>query len=147
MNPQPEAITINTFTIIFVLLIIYFALNKKYSYQINDKIELGYIYDSDDHSNHLTQYANICISKPTMHKPIVNKTKKATKINTIKPAQAVTPSKKVNKRGYNALQQDCYDALRSLGMKAKEAEFVVNHTFNNHNLTTIQDFLKIALIR
>jgi hypothetical protein len=69
------------------------------------------------------------------------------------PARQVTPKKtKVkpepvrNHNGYTELQQDCFDALKSLGIKAvKERKFIISSTFNNHNPDTIQDFLKLAL--
>lgn len=51
-----------------------------------------------------------------------------------------------NRHGYTKLQQDCFDALKSLGVKTiKERKFIVNKAFNEHNPKTIQDFLKVAL--
>jgi hypothetical protein len=51
-----------------------------------------------------------------------------------------------NYNGYTALQQDCFDALKSLGVKTKqERMFIVNTTFNKYNPKSIQEFLYIAL--
>lgn len=53
-----------------------------------------------------------------------------------------------NSNGYTALQQDCFDALKSLGIKSKnERKFIVNKTFNKYNPKTVQEFLQLALIR
>jgi len=76
-------------------------------------------------------------------------TKKTYAKKTIIPlAEAVPPVtvKPRNSNGYTQLQQDCFDALKSLGVKtAKERKFIVNNTFNQHNPQTIQEFLKVAL--
>ena len=63
-----------------------------------------------------------------------------------KQEKKLPPSEPRNARGYTQLQQDCFDALKSLGIKAvREREFIISQTFNTHSPTTIQDFLKLAL--
>ena len=53
-----------------------------------------------------------------------------------------------NADGSTQLQQDCFDALKSLGVKTKkERTFIVHNTFNKHTPTTIQEFLQLALMR
>jgi hypothetical protein len=66
--------------------------------------------------------------------------------NTKKPE----PKKHKAKRddgGYTDLQKDCFDALKSLGIKNQnERKFLVNHIFNKHNPATVQDFIKLAFV-
>lgn len=53
-----------------------------------------------------------------------------------------------NHNGYTALQQDCFDALESLGVRTKkERMFIVNTTFNKFNPKSIQEFLTLALTK
>ena len=66
------------------------------------------------------------------------------------PARPATQPQKVqrNHNGYTELQQDCFDALKSLGIKAvRERQFIISNTFNKHDVKTVQDFLKVALHR
>ena len=63
---------------------------------------------------------------------------------TVQPAPE--PEVKRNKNGYTELQQDCYDVLKSLGIKTKkERKYIVSETFNKHNPSSVQEFLKLAL--
>ena len=63
---------------------------------------------------------------------------------TVQPAPE--PEVKRNKNGYTELQQDCYDLLKSLGIKTKrERKYIVSETFNKHNPSSVQEFLKLAL--
>tara|TARA_B100000902_G_C27321949_1_gene925318 strand:- start:5823 stop:6287 length:465 start_codon:yes stop_codon:yes gene_type:complete len=58
------------------------------------------------------------------------------------------PEQNRNHNGYTDLQQDCFDALKALGIKAvRERKFIISNTFNKHNPTTVQDFLQVALHR
>ena len=51
-----------------------------------------------------------------------------------------------NHNGYTELQQDCFDSLKTLGIKGvRERKFIVSETFNKHSPTTVQEFLKYAL--
>ncbi len=80
-------------------------------------------------------------TKPKKPKAKKNKQKKEKK-----KKKKLPPSEPRNARGYTQLQQDCFDALKSLGIKAvREREFIISKTFNAHNPTTIQDFLNLAL--
>jgi len=79
-------------------------------------------------------------------KPKKPKAKKKKQKKQKKQEKKLPPSEPRNARGYTQLQQDCFDALKSLGIKAvREREFIISQTFNAHNPTTIQDFLKLAL--
>ena len=84
-----------------------------------------------------TQAASAARPKQKRNKPIVHP-------ETISPSVV----EKRNESGYTQLQQDCFDALKSLGFKTvKERKFIVNNTFNQHNPCTVQEFLKIAMSR
>lgn len=78
------------------------------------------------------------------------KKKTQPKRNAARPAaQPVQPQKvQRNHNGYTELQQDCFDALKSLGIKAvRERQFIISNTFNKHDIKTVQDFLQVALHR
>ena len=88
------------------------------------------------------------VQKPTKKdtKPKKSKAKKKKPKKKKKQEKKLPPLEPRNARGYTQLQQDCFDALKSLGIKAvREREFIISQTFNAHNPTTIQDFLKLAL--
>ena len=70
--------------------------------------------------------------------------------NAARPATQQAQQQKVqrNHNGYTDLQQDCFDSLKSLGIKAvRERQFIISNTFNKHDIKTVQDFLKVALHR
>ena len=47
---------------------------------------------------------------------------------------------------HDQFQQDCIDALKSLGIKSKkERQYLFNTIMNKHNTQTIQEFLRYAL--
>jgi hypothetical protein len=72
-------------------------------------------------------------------KPIV-----ATVQATVQPEPE--PEVKRNHNGYTELQQDCFDSLKTLGIKGvRERKFIVSDTFNKHDPTSVQEFLKLAL--
>lgn len=77
-----------------------------------------------------------------------SRSKYKTKSGQLPLQESLVPIEPRNRNGYTQLQQDCFDALKSLGVKTvKERKFIVNNTFNQHNPSTIQDFLKVALNR
>ena len=129
MNPQPEYIEVLTFTFGFILLVLYFYADPKNHYKFSDKFTIAEI------------------EQPAS--PQVNCTATVSPSKSKKPKQQ-KQSKPVNhnSKGYTQLQQDCFDALASLGIKTKrERTFIVNETFNRHDPKTIQEFLKLALNR
>ena len=79
-------------------------------------------------------------------KPI---SKKKSNINASrKPSKQSKPAQPRNHNGYTGLQQDCFDALKSLGIKSvRERKYIVSTVFNENNPSTVQDFLKVALSR
>ncbi len=73
----------------------------------------------------------------------VTATVKATIQPEPKPSE---PEVQRNHNGYTDLQQDCFDALKALGIaRIRERKFIVSETFNKHNPSTVQEFLKFAL--
>lgn len=72
----------------------------------------------------------------------------------VQPAQCVANVKlktekvqtKKPKPEYTQLHQDCFDALKAVGVRtAKERKYLVNTVFNNHSPNTVQEFLQLAL--
>lgn len=66
---------------------------------------------------------------------------------TVKPAEPEQePEVKRNHNGYTPFQQDCFESLKALGINGvRERKFIISETFNNHDPTTVQEFLKFAL--
>jgi Holliday junction resolvasome RuvABC DNA-binding subunit len=149
MNQQPFEGLTQFLASLFILYTLYNFV--KYSQNPNAKgfsdiYELGYVYDKNLTN---TIAINATVDLPKIKK--VKQQKQAMKPEVIKPIHEKKENttkviKKKTTKHYNQLQQDCYDALIALGMKKKEATFVVNSTFNKTNVSTVQDFLQIALI-
>lgn len=99
-----------------------------------DKIDIFTISNDKENFTQTQPSANVSVSiKPKTQKPI---------------QKNVVSKPKRNANGYTQLQQDCFDALKSLGVRThKERTFIVNSTFNKYNPKTIQEFLKLALMR
>ena len=66
---------------------------------------------------------------------------------TVARVKVTSPSPKSKvKQEYNQLHQDCFDALKAVGVRtAKERKYLVNSIFNNHSPSTVQEFLQLAL--
>jgi hypothetical protein len=153
MNPQPHETTCLMMTIIFVIGIIASAIksyNQTDGIILNDNFELGTINNNKQNFQATITYkpktskqqyapqpsAAIKPAKKPIQKPVVK--------NKLKNEQ---PQKPVERKVYTPLQQDCYDALLVLGMGKKESKFVVNNTFNNHDINSVEEFLYTALRR
>ena len=96
--------------------------------------------------------ATLQAQQPRQSSRTKQKRKKKTqpKRNAARPATQSAQPQKVqrNHNGYTELQQDCFDALKSLGIKAvRERQFIISNTFNKHDIKTVQDFLQVALYR
>ena len=90
--------------------------------------------------------ANIKATVNAQVKPVKKSKVQAARKPKPKPKAPVQEAR--NSRGYTQLQQDCFDSLKALGIKAvREREFIISNTFNNHNPSTVQDFLKLSLHR
>lgn len=149
MNQQPfEGIT-QILASVFILYTLYNF--YKYSQNPNaegfsDIYELGYVYEKQ----HKPKYTNTkTVTKVKFVKPqsIKHKKQEKSQLEVYKEkVVADKPKPKKAKTTYNTLQQDCYDSLIALGMKKKESTYVVNSTFNKHDIKTVQEFLQIALI-
>jgi hypothetical protein len=68
-------------------------------------------------------------------------------VPTVASVKVTSPSPKPKvKQEYNQLHQDCFDALKAVGVRtAKERKYLVNSIFNNHSPSTVQEFLQLAL--
>lgn len=158
MNPQP-GFSADVATVLFLVMFFIFLCNKKNHYKFSDKLVIA-SYD-DDSTNISVTTPSVTPKAPQLHvppvpakpaaKPVAKPAAKpAHKKAKRSPARNSNPQPKTNRNhnGYTPLQQDCFDALKSLGIKAvKERKFIVSNTFNKHDPKTIQDFLKVALHR
>lgn len=148
MNAQPFEGLTQFLASVFILYTLYNFV--KYSQNPNvkgfsDVYELGYIYDNNQPQSTVTRSYQTVQPRKQSHKPI--RTPKPVKpAKQEKEIEQVKKEVKKVKVGYNALQKDCYDSLIALGMKKKEATYVVNSTFNKADVKTVQEFLQIALI-
>ena len=146
-------------TIIFVIGIIASAIrsyNQTDGIIINDNFELGTINNHKQHFQATITYKpktprpqyvpqpSAAIKPAKKQQPKQKPTPKPVVENKPKNAQ---PKKPVERKAYTPLQQDCYEALLALGMGKKESKFVVNNTFNNHDIKTIEEFLYTSLRR
>jgi hypothetical protein len=124
------------------------------SMKINDMYDIGHIRESNNFAP-LISYA-VTYEQPKQRQyvqaPIITPKTKPVATQIPKPklrpkTQPKTQSQQTERLVYTQLQQDCYDALIGLKMTKKEAKFVVNNTFNKHDINTIQEFLALAFIR
>ena len=154
MNPQPEFSESITYVIAWLFIVYLFYSNKDNHYKFSDEFTLATVKDSPEVIIQPSQ-----VQPPPVPKPKTKKTKNKKKSKTKakpqsnikaarKPSHKPIASSSRNKNGYTELQQDCFEALKSLGMKTvRERKFIVSTVFNDHNPNTVQDFLKLALSR
>lgn len=146
MNPQPHESVGVMMAAIFIIGVIMMTIQKMSmdNTTINDMYDIG-IVRNEDHM------APVIIATPKPRKTRKPSVAKVPKQKVEKPVvqktPAIKPPKPLEKVGYTPLQQDCYDALIALKMGKKEAKFVVNATFNKHDINTVQEFLYTALRR
>jgi len=140
-------------TYVFLALIVYFSLDRRNSYKFSDKIVLAEFEDgyNDERSS---QRIDVDLDFQKTNKPKTKTRKsKRTKKKTVPKNTQQEKKEKIkavprNKNGYTQLQQDCFDALTSLGFKnKKEKVYMVNHTFNKYSPKSVQDFLKLSMSR
>ena len=149
MNPQPEFLQVLPFTIGFCLMVLWFAADPKNHYKFSDKFTLAEWKDESpiDYSEPPpVPTVDVSLYHEENEKPI---SKKKSNINASrKPSKQSKPAQPRNHNGYTDLQQDCFDALKSLGIKSvRERKYIVSTVFNDNNPSTVQDFLKVALSR
>ena len=127
MNPQPDFFEVLPFIAIFIGMIIYFSAHPKKVIRLSDKFTIAEIEGPDT----LPEQGYISVD-----------------VNTKTKKKKTRKKKKAQAQGYNQLQQDCLDALKSIGVKtARERKFIVNSTFNKHNPKSVQEFLSLAMMR
>ena len=154
MNPQPEFSESMTYLIAWLFVVYLFYSNKDNHYKFSDEFTLATVEDKPVVAVSPSQVQPPPVPpKPKVKKKKKKKSKTKTKPKSNmkaarKPSHKPTVSNSRNKNGYTDLQQDCFDALKSLGMKTvRERKYIVSAVFNEHNPSTVQDFLKLALSR
>ena len=149
MNPQPEYLQVLTFTFGFCLMVLWFASNPKNHYKFSDKFTLAEWKDEwpvDHQEPPPVPTVDVSLSTEENEKP--KRTKKSNINASRKPSKQSKPAQPRNHNGYTDLQQDCFDALKSLGIKSvRERKYIVSKTFNEHDPKTIQEFLTITMSR
>jgi hypothetical protein len=152
MNAQPFEGLTQLLASVFILYTMYNFV--KYSQNPNvkgfsDVYELGYIYDNNQQQPTVSHSYQTVQPKKQKQEHSYKPTRTSKPVKPAKQEKEIEQVKKEVKKvkvGYNALQKDCYDSLIALGMKKKEATYVVNSTFNKTDVKSIQEFLQIALI-
>jgi len=152
MNAQPFEGLTQLLASVFILYTLYNFV--KYSQNPNvkgfsDVYELGYIYDHNQQQPTVSHSYQIAQPKKQKQEHLHKPTRTPKPVKPAKQEKEIEQVKKEVKKvkvGYNALQKDCYDSLIALGMKKKEATYVVNSTFNKADVKTVQEFIQIALI-
>lgn len=151
MNPQPNQSTVNTVTIIFVLMVFFFAATTKKRFRISDKFDL--IYEVPNTHKIFQEVIETPSKITNSPKPKKNKkTNVKTKVYEVSKSihtTAVTtttepPKFILSKDNFDSIHTDCREALMSLGMKKKEATDTVIRIFNNYEVVSIEDFIKKA---
>lgn len=126
MNPQPSEMTSQFLGLLFfIIAAISYITYKPKSYHNIDFFELGYIVDNNRENN-------VVKIKPTI-----------TKTKTSKPKNT-TNSEKPQKQTVTMFQQDCINALISLGFGKKEAKKRMYEISEKYSPKTLQDFIQAA---
>jgi hypothetical protein len=118
MNPQPHPFVGQLGVLIFALLVAYFALRGKNNVQISDKFVVGYV----DPPEQKIVYVEKETEKPS--------TKPKNKKKTVTYDQE--------------LYDDCISAMISLGTKHAQANRIAKKIFENHNPSTVEEFITLA---
>jgi hypothetical protein len=146
--------------IVLIILIIVFLQSFMDGYR-NKKIDLDNVplftiteYEEHSYTNPISNITggltlgdDIDVSEYDIDLSIKKEKKKSPNVKAAQKFNS-TPSPSRNSRGYTELQQDCFDALKSLGIKSvREREYLVSKTFNDHQPKSLQEFLSLALSR
>lgn len=136
----------NIITAIFMIIACYFGTIKFHERQhglssnpINEFITVGFLEDSP----------TVIESKKQPSAPNQLKSKHKPKAKPVSDTKKTVVKEKIvrNENNFTPLQQDCHDALKSLKVTNKEAQYLVHTIFNTHDPKTIQDFLQLAFVR
>jgi len=158
MNPQPDPIVGNFFAFIFVVLTMiytYKAYIEGKTFNINniDKFVIGYIEEyAIPEAAHQTKAKAVQNKKTHTNSPKKHNTPKTKKIN--QPTKIDTPIKeKVAETSIppkpqrnEELYNDCISCLVSLGYKKTQAKQKVKKIFDEHNVTNIQQFIRLITV-
>tara|TARA_Y100000004_G_C8887142_1_gene400301 strand:+ start:153 stop:620 length:468 start_codon:yes stop_codon:yes gene_type:complete len=153
MNPQPEYTEVLTFTFGFILLVLYFFADSNNHYKFSDKFTIAEYEDYPEQQVVRSVQTVKSVQPPPVPKrktKAKTQPKKKANMQAARKPSAAPPKPAVerNHNGYTPLQQDCFDALKSLGIKGvRERKYIVSKTFNEHDPKTIQEFLTITMSR
>lgn len=146
MNPQPEPYVGTIFAIIFVIALVVYTIKGYYNKdnKISDKYIIGYV---DDYFEPIPVIPN----RPKVRRTTVSKPKQKVATPTTKPVTTPPPSTQVAAQPVKpqrdeALYNDCIGCLVALGYKKTEAKNKTSDIFDNHEITTIEQFIKLVTV-
>jgi len=145
--------SVDVATIIFLFMFVCHLFNKNNYWKFSDKLVLAEYEEYPEQEVFHSAQISANIQPPpvpkTKTKAKAKPKKKANMQAARKPSSAPSkPAVERNQNGYTPLQQDCFDALKSLGIKGvRERKYIVSKTFNEHDPKTIQEFLTITMSR
>jgi hypothetical protein len=156
MNPQPDPIVGNIFAFIFIIAVAIYTYKAYLECQVIDidKFIIGYIEDykyvekpKPVKIKTVRSHATRNVSTERVTKPVEKKVKKAKVPTTQTPITTTPPPPLPEKpKRDEQLYNDCISSLVALGYKKTEAKNKTKQVFDNHNVSSIQDFIKLITI-
>jgi hypothetical protein len=159
MNPQPDPIVGNFVALIIIVLVAFYTY-KAYltgkSIDLNklDNFVIGYIEDYKYVENFKTvkikpvrNHTIRNVSTERVTKPVEKKAKKS-KVSATQTSTTTTPPPSLPEKPKRdeQLYNDCISSLVSLGYKKTEAKSKTKQAFDNHNINSIQEFIRFVTI-
>lgn len=145
MNPQPDPIVGNFLAFIFLITVAIYTYKAYLECQVLDidKFIIGYIEDY----KYIEKSKPVKIKPVRMAKPVENKSKKS-KVSATQTSTTTTPPPSLPQKPKRdeQLYNDCISSLVSLGYKKTDAKSKTKQAFDNHNITSIQEFIKFVTI-
>jgi hypothetical protein len=157
MNQQPDQYIINIVSIVFALLVLYYAATTKNTTNIftNDMVDILYEVKPKQIENYIVPQKK---AKQNKIKPKYLESNFDDYLNKmlvdIEPPQPQTPIQHsvektkvtLTQKTFSELHHDCVNALMSLGMKKRESVNTVIRIFNKYEIESIEDFIKKAFV-
>jgi hypothetical protein len=161
MNPQPDPIIGNIFAFMFIATVAIYTYKAYFERQVVDidKFIIGYIEDY-----RYIKKPKLEIPKPVKVKPVRNQTVKNVPTDFVtKPIEKKVKKSKVvavetettttlppalpeKPKRDEQLYNDCISSLVALGYKKTEAKNKTKQVFDKHNVSSIQDFIRLITI-
>jgi hypothetical protein len=151
MNPQPEPYIGNIFAFMFIIAVAIYTYKAYLERKVIeiDKFIIGYIEDYEyiEKPKPVSNHAVKKVPTAFITKPVKKKVKQskivATETKTTTTLPPILPEKpKRDEQLYN----DCISSLVALGYKKTEAKNKTKEAFDNYNITTIQEFIRLITI-